>query len=134
MSEQLSREQLIQARESLRDLVWKIHAQKNDLLDEGKIDRDQFNKISRREMKIRNLIDEITVLIFQSIVTDLQEPGQKIIAATNKVNSKIEELQEINQILARLELVINLFSTVTLAVGTGNPALIANIVGQITAL
>lgn len=134
MSEQLSRGQLIQARESLRDLVRKIHVQKNDLLDEGKIDRDQFNKISRREMKIRNLIDEITVLIFQSIVTDLQEPGQKIIAATNKVNSKIEELQEINQILARLELVINLFSTVTLAVGTGNPALIANIIGQITAL
>jgi hypothetical protein len=74
------------------------------------------------------------VLIFQSIVTDMQDSRQKIITATNKVNSKIQELQEINQILGQLELIINLFSTVTLAVGTGNPALIANIVGQITAL
>lgn len=133
MSEELKRQQLIQARDLLRDLVWKIHDRKNDLLDEEQITRDEFNKISRREIRIRNLIDEITVLIFQSILTDIKEPEQKIIAATNKINNAIQELQEINKFLSGLELVINLFSTIVLAVGTGNPALIARVLDQIAA-
>ena len=134
MNNQLKRLEWIQSRESMYKLVWEIHIQKNDLFDQGIIDRDGFKKISRREAKIKDLIDDVTILIFESILTDIEEPGKKIMAATVKINNAIQELQEINKFLHGLELYKNLLSTVVLSVSTGNPALIARILDQIISL
>jgi len=134
MNNKLKRLELIQSRESMIELLWEIHLLKNNLFDQGIIDRDGFKKISRREAQIKYLIDDLTVRIFESILTDIEEPRKKIMAATVKINNAIQELQEINKFLHGLDLFINLLSTVVLSVSTGNPALIARILDQIISL
>lgn len=96
-----------------------------------KITDEEFDKLTVEENKIRALADALIRKIFQSIVTDIKTPGNKIQQTVGKVNDALGELEEINKILNIASKVINLFTTITLTISTGNIAQIDTIIKQI---
>jgi len=130
-SNKLKRDELMKNITSLIDIAQNINDFKFSQKIDDKITDDEFRKLSVEERKIRDLIDELTLKLFESIVTDIKTPGDKIQQTIGKVNDALGELEEVNKILGIASKVINLFTTVTLAASTGNVAQISTIIEQI---
>ena len=133
-TQKLERDKLMDNVKSLLKLSQDISEQEFSKIIAGEITNADFKELSIQELKLRDLADDLTINIFTSIQTDIKEPAQKIAQTIQKINEAILDLAEINKILQILGKLINLFTTVTLAISTGNIALIANILDQIQAL
>ena len=130
-SNKLKRDELMKNITSLIEVAQNINDFRFSQKIDDKITDDEFRKLSVEERKIRDLIDELTLKLFESIVTDITAPGDKIQQTISKVNDALGELEEVNKILGIASKVISLFTTVTLAASTGNVAQIGTIIQQI---
>jgi hypothetical protein len=130
----LQRDQMMQIVQLLRQLAQNI----NDLKFTRKINEEitdaEFKELSSKERKLSNLADELVLKIFDSIITDIQAPATQIKITIEKVNAALVHLENVNKILQVASQVINLFTTVTLAVATGNIAQVGTIIQQIDGL
>jgi hypothetical protein len=130
----LQRDQMMQIVQLLRQLAQSI----NDLKFTRKINEEitdaEFKELSSKERKLSNLADELVLKIFDSIITDIQAPATQIKITIEKVNAALIHLENVNKILQVASQVVNLFTTVTLAIATGNIAQVGTIVQQIDGL
>jgi hypothetical protein len=130
----LQRDQMMQIVQLLRQLAQSI----NDLKFTRKINEEitdaEFKEPSSKERKLSNLADELVLKIFDSIITDIQAPATQIKITIEKVNSALVHLENVNKILQVASQVVNLFTTVTLAITTGNIAQVGTIIQQIDGL
>jgi hypothetical protein len=130
-NKRLTREQLMENIRLLMETADKIRDFRFDQKLDGKITSQQFAELGVEERKIRDLVDQLALLIFDSIITDLQTPGEKLQATMIKVNKALSRLAEVNRIISIVGKVVNLFASVTLAISTGNLAQIATVVKQV---
>lgn len=133
-TKKLEREQLMEIVRSLVKLAQDINDQKFSQIINGEITNTEFKELSIQEIKLRELADDLTIKIFTSILTDIEKPAQRIAETIQKVDDAILSLAEINKVLQIVGELINLFTTVTLAISTGNVAQVATILGQIETL
>lgn len=127
----LPRDQLLQIVKLLRELAQNINNLKFTKIIDEEITDSEFKELSVEERKLNDLADDLVLKIFDSIVMDIQAPAAQIQITIEKVNNTIVHLEDINKILQIASKVVNLFTTVTLAISTGNIARVATIIQQI---
>lgn len=130
----LKKDQLINVRNAIFDLIRKSLKTRSDLVTKGKITRTDSLKIAEREESLHKIANELNLALLSEVVADIQEPGNEIITATNNVNAAITKLQDINKFLGIFAAVINMTSTIVEAFSTGNPLKLAGLLDQFEAL
>jgi hypothetical protein len=129
----LKKGQLINVRNEIFDLIIKSSKTRSDLVTKGKITRTDSLKIAEREESLQKIANELNLALLSEVVADIQEPGNKIITATNNVNAAITQLQDINKFLGILAAFISMASTIVVAFSTGNPLKLAGLLDEIEA-
>ena len=126
----LKKEQLIGIRNAFFSAITQSRKTRTDLLTNEKITRTDFLKIAEREESLQKIADDLNLVVLSEVVADIQEPGNKIITATNNVNEAIAQLRDINKFLGILAAVINMGSTIVVAFSTGNLLKLTNLLDQ----
>ncbi len=124
----LTKIELMELREKLRELRTQIFRTREDLADDEKIILQEYDQMKEAEEVVSRCIKEINNTIFNQILTDIQEPKREIEFSIDKSKQGIAELQEINGILQFINAIIQLGGKIILTIGTGNVANIASIV------
>ncbi len=124
----LTKIELMELREKLRELRTQIFRTREDLADDEKIILQEYDQMKEAEEVVSRRIKEINNTIFNQILTDIQEPKREIEFSIDKSKQGIAELQEINGILQFINAIIQLGGKIILTIGTGNVANIASIV------
>jgi ArsR family metal-binding transcriptional regulator len=134
MNKILKRDQLVEIRGSLFDLIKQSLESRNALEDQKIITRVESERIGKYEDTIRNIADDLNSVILRQVIADIDEPGTKIVAVTKDVKEAIETLKSLNDFLGVLAAVISMAGTVLMAFSTNNPLVLVNILQQIEAL
>lgn len=127
MMNQLTKEQTIQIRDAMFEVVKKSSSRRIELVQSGKILRPESLEIANLENKIQKKADELNKAILGKIVEDMQSDSQKIVTATNKVNIAIDKLQDANLFISVLTTFIDVLSNVISAIQSSNPLKLANL-------
>lgn len=87
-------------------------------------------EISKRLTRLNSLISRIAIRQIDEIVTDLEQPKERIREVTGKLGAAIEELEEVNKFVQILTNLTNLVSAI-LKPASGGLVKIAAIVDQL---
>jgi hypothetical protein len=112
---------------------------KSKALEDKKITRDQFADILSYQLKLESLEGEITLLIMDKNLDELDtnapsSPGAKIVAATKKLNEANSKLADFNKFLNLLANLVNLFGAIANAIRIPSLASIDSILQVINTL
>ena len=88
---------------------------------------DSEDIADKYEEPLQDIAREFNSAFFIEVVTDIQEPGNRIVKATNNVNEAISQLQDLSKFIDILTALTNIASTILIAVRTGNPLQLANL-------
>jgi hypothetical protein len=129
----LTKDQLRFLKKGISALVQQSISTRNKLWNEGKITELEINEIENKENVLQRLFEELNwAMLKETINTDLEEPGQKIMTATNNVNAAITQLEDINKFIGILGTFINIASTIIMAFSPlGTPLQLTNLLGEI---
>lgn len=130
----LERDQLMQLVQILRAIAHQINELKFTQKIEGEITDVEFRELTVEEGKLNELADNLVLAVFDSILLDLQTPLSQIQTTIKKVNHSIEHLENINEIIQIASKVVNLFTTITRTIATGDIGEVATILEQIEEL
>ncbi len=93
------------------------------LIRKVKLER-KLEQLSIFETKLLGYANTLKTLQMREILTDLQEPGNRIKAVTNKLEDAIQELQEINKLIGILSRVVDLVGKIVSTIAIGNPPVV----------
>ena len=93
------------------------------LIRKVKLER-KLEQLSIFETKLLGYANTLKTLQIKEILTDLQEPGKRIKAVTNKLEDAIEELQEINKLIGILSRVVDLVGNIVHGIAVANPPVV----------
>lgn len=129
----LSKDWLIEIRDAILEVVDQSGDTIVDLVTTGKIEQSDHNyqKIMEYRNSLRDIADKLNSAFFIEVVTDIQEPGNRIVKATENVNAAITRLQDIGKFIAILTALTEIASTILEAVRRGNFLYLANLLPQI---
>lgn len=117
-----------------RDLIFKrvndSMIKRSNLMTEGKIDFNQSTVISNDETRLLTLANQVSILIVDKVLTDIEKPGKILIGLTEKLEQTIEKLQDFNNFIKVLSTFIKIFGKVISGIASGTGA-IAEIGGLI---
>jgi hypothetical protein len=130
----LERDQLMQLVQILRSIAHQINELKFTRKIAGEITDVEFKELTVEESKLNKLADDLVLAIFDSILLDLQMPLSQIQTTIKKVNHSIEHLENINKIIQIASKVVDIFTTITRTIATGNIGEVATILEQIEEL
>jgi hypothetical protein len=134
MNKVLNRDQLVEIRDALFELIgWSLN-RRDTLENEGTISKQVSERIGQYEEQIRLIADELNSVLLRQVIADINEPGKKILAVTRDLEEAIGTLKSLNDFLGVLAAVISLATTILTAFTTGNPLVLVNVLDQIEAL
>lgn len=128
--EAITKEELIEAREYIYNLVAVSEERRIALRLNGDITDQQFLILSNYESRLLGLAMILSTTIYQQILTDLEEPKDEIIKASKKLQKAIEKLKSFRDFLRALNLVIRIIDIVVDVIG-GGAGVIASLAGII---
>lgn len=112
-------------------LVPIIQQKRFELLDEGKLTSEDFLAIASYERRLLDAVDDLSLVIFQEIMTDLNEPAKKLIQSTEDAQKAIVKIEETKKFIKIIQSFINLISAVILAVSLGTPIALISLVNEL---
>jgi hypothetical protein len=126
--------ELQSCRQIIQKIVPLIRQRRMDLYRQEKISFETFNKISRLETTLNSYTNQLAVATINAIVTDLEEPRNRIITVTNKVEAAIKELEDFNRFIKVLTTVVNFFGRIVTAASRGSIAVVATTLDELAKL
>ncbi|MGJ5634240.1 hypothetical protein [Nostoc sp. CALU 1950] len=130
----LTKADLIELRTNLRNLCNQIFAIRENLVDENKITKQEYERMQEAEEVFNRAIEKINNTIFVQIIIDTESPKADIEFSINKAIKGINDLQDINKKLQFVNATIRLVGTISSTIGTGNIANLAVIFEEIRKL
>jgi hypothetical protein len=128
----LTKEQLIIIQENIFALIDKSSTRRANLVGKNLLKRDESLEIAKKEKLLKNLAKDLNFQLLKEIVeTDLTDPGEQIITATNTLKKKIDQLKAVNDFTGILAKAFNIFSTIVNAFKTGNLLSLTNLLDNI---
>lgn len=80
-----------------------------------------LSELSKYHTMLGGYENKLSVGIVKDILTDLDEPRQRITIVTSKVENAIQKLQQIDKLLGIVSSLVNIFGTIAAAVSGGKP-------------
>ena len=132
----LTKDDLIECRDALSDVIEVIHKAKNKALTDGTIELDQYFEIQTEQLALENQENRLNVKIIalgleDLLSTDVTSPKSRIIAATEKLEEATSDLKEFKRFLDTIADVIRLFATIVTAIQAPSLAAINTILDEI---
>jgi DNA-binding protein H-NS len=143
-----SLEELIDYDKALRDAIVRLVTSSQDnrlrLVQKASalpLSESEINQISLGSKAIESyetvligLIRSISLQIINQAVKDIEQPGQRILSSTRKVQAAITKLENLNKQIEFLSKIVNVFQSIIDAAANGIPALIGTVLDEIDKL
>lgn len=126
----LKSSELKECNEQISQLVKSIRERRLNLRVNSKISQGDFLNIGNLETELIGKQNQIAIRQIDEILTDLQQPVEKIKKVTGKLDAAIKKLEEVNQFVQILTNLTNLVSAI-LKPASGGLVKIAGIVDQL---
>lgn len=130
----ISKQELINMREDLRDLRFTIFNQRTILIMGNQITQAQAQQMLDAENKVDDLIQEINNQVFNAITTDLDNVVNRLQSSINDANSSIPELDDVNKIFQQANNILRLAGELIDSIKNNTPANLSGIVTSIGSL
>ncbi len=139
MATSLTKAELKKCLKILSEGIEELRKVKSKALEDKKINRNQFAELLYFQLKLESLAGEITLLIIdkelEELNTDVQNsPGAKIVAATKKLNEANQRLAEFDKFLDLLANLVKLYGAIANAIRIPSLASIDSILKVIDTL
>lgn len=134
MNKVLKRDQLVDIRDELFDLVQSSQLQQDKLRSNEVITEEEAKRIGQYREALLLIANDFNSLILRQVIADISKPGERIITVTKDVQAAIKTLESFNDFLGVLASVMSLFTTILSAFTTGSPLMLVNVLGQIEAI
>ncbi|NCQ94450.1 MAG: hypothetical protein GPJ13_04360 [Microcystis aeruginosa W11-06] len=109
-------------------LVPVLQQKRYELFNEGELKPEEFLAIARYERRLLELVDDLSLIIFQQILTDLEAPATRIQKSIQEAQEAIQRVKKTNKLIDIVKCVVNLAGAVILAVKLGTPATLIGLV------
>jgi hypothetical protein len=120
--------------DKILSLIPIIQQKRFKLFGGGKLAPEDFLAIARYERRLLDFVDDLSLIVFQEIMTDLQEPGKKLQKSTEAAQAAIGRIEETLRLLNILKSFVNLIGAVVLAVKLGTPATLIGLSNELDKL
>ncbi len=131
---QISKQELINLREDLRDLRFSIFNRRTLLILGNQITQAQAQQMLDAENQVDDLISQINDAIFSSITTDLDNVINRLQASINDANHSVSQLDDINKLFQQVNNVVRLVGEFMDSIQNNTPANLSSIVTSIGSL
>jgi len=115
------------AQRSLK-LVPVLQQKRYELFNKGELKPEEFLAIARYERRLLELVDDLSLIIFQEVLTDLKDPAIRLQKSTQEVQKALQTIEKANQFIGIAKGFVNLIGAVILAVKLGTPATLIGLV------
>ncbi|MGH8000790.1 MAG: hypothetical protein ACREPR_15510 [Brasilonema sp.] len=126
----LKSSELKECSERIRRVVKSINDDRLELVTKSKISQADSLEISKLVTTLNSLISIIAIRQIDEILTDLQQPKERIKKVTGKLEAAIKELEEVNKFVKILTSLTNLVGAILNPV-SGGLAKIAAVVNEL---
>ncbi|NCS51178.1 MAG: hypothetical protein EWV48_21200 [Microcystis aeruginosa Ma_QC_C_20070823_S13] len=109
-------------------LVPVLQQKRYELFNKGELKPEEFLVIARYERRLLELVDDLSLIIFQEVLTDLKDPAIRLQKSTQKVQQALQTIEKANQFIGIAKGFVNLIGAVILAVKLGTPATLIGLV------
>lgn len=109
-------------------LVPVLQQKRYELFNKGELKPEEFLAIARYERRLLELVDDLSLIIFQEVLTDLKDPAIRLQKSTQKVQQALQTIEKANQFIGIAKGFVNLIGAVILAVKLGTPATLIGLV------
>ncbi len=127
----LKRDELIAVRDTVLSLIPISQERRGHLVETDQMQPDESDKIAEYEQSLNEIARDLNDAILRVIVTDLNEPKDRIVAITKDVKEAIKSLESLNDFLGILASVLTMVTTIITAFTTGNVLQLVNVLDQI---
>ena len=117
--------------QKILNLVPFLQQKRYELFNEGKLTPEEFLMIARYERRLLEFVDDLSLIIFEQILTDLEAPATRIQRSIQEAQEAIQRVKKTNKLIDIVKCVVNLAGAVILAVKLGTPATLINLVNQL---
>ncbi|MBW4634057.1 MAG: hypothetical protein KME30_19775 [Iphinoe sp. HA4291-MV1] len=124
---------LKECNERIRQVVQSIREHRLELVTKSKISQADFLEISKFETRLNSLQNTIALKQIDEILTDLQQPAERIKKVTGKLEAAVNKLEEVNKFIQVLTGFTNLVGAILNPV-SGGLAKIAAVVNELDKL
>lgn len=114
-------------RNKLLDVHRLIRVKSRDLFQAGKLTLNEFQSISNDGQDLLNLITIINSALIDKVLTDIKNPAQEIIDATNNLQQAIDRLKSYQNFFDVLSRLVSLAGKIVIAI----PTIATNPIGAI---
>ncbi|WP_414513776.1 hypothetical protein [Nostoc sp. PCC 9305] len=118
-------------KERIQNLQSALRERAKKLSDNQQISLNEYTKISNNCQNLLDLVGEINSRQFNQVLTDINEPAQKIIEATNSLDKAAAKIQGVQNFFDIFSSLIRLGEAVSNAISGGGVAAIGNLVKQL---
>jgi hypothetical protein len=109
-------------------LVPVLQQKRYELFNKGELKPEEFLAIARYERRLLELVDDLSLIIFQEVLTDLKDPAIRLQKSTQEVQKALQTIEKANQFIGIAKGFVNLIGAVILAVKLGTPATLIGLV------
>ena len=117
--------------QKILNLVPFLQQKRFELFNKGELTPEEFLAIARYEKRLLECVDDLSLIIFQQILTDLEEPATRLQKSIQEVRKAIQKLEKGKKMIGIVKCVVNLAGAVILAVKLGTPATLIGLVNQL---
>jgi hypothetical protein len=105
----------------VNELVPSSRTRRSDLLTQGNINRNDFDKIGLKETALLDLAEDLNRQFTVQILTEIEEPGKEIQTAIHNIGDAISKIEKVNQFFAKLAVAVDILETLVSAVRSPTP-------------
>ncbi|MBN3940019.1 MAG: hypothetical protein V7L21_29855 [Nostoc sp.] len=118
-------------RDKINELKETLEKRATELFKAKEISPSELESISNDCQKVLDFAAKINSIELNKVLTDIDEPAQKIIEATNSLDKAAAKIQGVQNFFDILSPLIRLGEAVSNAIVSGGVAAIGNIVGEL---
>ena len=131
MMNELTREEAKELAQKILNLVPVLQQKRFELFNKGELTPEEFLAMARYERRLLDLVDDLSLIIFQKILTDLESPATRLKKSIQEVQNALQKVENANKIIGIVKSFVNLTGAVVLAVKLGTPATLIGLVNQL---
>ncbi|MEH1902180.1 MAG: hypothetical protein V7L04_12380 [Nostoc sp.] len=117
--------------DKMKELRKTLEERATELFKAKKISQSDLESISNDCQKFVDFAAKLNSIESNKVLTDIKEPAQKIIEATNSLDKAAAKIQGVQNFFEILSPLIRLGEAVSKAIGSGGVAAIGNIVREL---
>lgn len=117
--------------EKINELRKTLEKRATELFKAKKISQSELESISNDCQKFVDFAAKLNSIELNKVLTDINEPAQKIIEATNSLDKAAAKIQGVQNFFEILNPLIRLGEAVSNAIGSGGVAVIGNLVREL---